>query len=168
MQHTLLIGNTAQRRVARFNGLEHRTVLAEDLKIGYAISIFCRGIDGTKLLNTTLSNCWVVRVVATMLTVQSGMLENCGTEPSTFPVGNTKGTVAASRGLVAVGPAPGARGIVVAGTSASPTAEHCALVILRIPSQVRPRVERWLDEETIHRTDRRRYKLEVHRKLLHR
>ena len=73
-----------------------------------------------------------------MLTVQSGILENCGTEPLTFPVGNTKGTVAASRGLEGVGPEPGARGIVVAGTSASPTAEHCALVILRIPSKIRP------------------------------
>ena len=71
-----------------------------------------------------------------MLTVQSGILEKCGTEPSTFPVGNTKGTVAASRGLEAVGPAPGARDIVVAGTSASPIAEHCSLVMLRIPSQL--------------------------------
>ena len=75
-----------------------------------------------------------------MLTAQSGSFENCGTEPSTFPVGNTKGTVAASRGLEGVGP-PGARGIVVAGTSASPIAEHCALVIFKIPSQVRPRVK---------------------------
>ena len=83
-------------------------------------------------------NADVIRVVGRMLTVQSGMLENCGTEPLTFPVGNTKGTVAASRGLEAVGPAPDARKIVVAGTSASPIAEHCALVILRIPSQVRP------------------------------
>ena len=80
----------------------------------------------------------VIRVVGRILTVQSGMFENCGTEPLTFPVGNTKETVAASRGLEAVGPAPGAREIVVAGTSASPIAEHCALVILRIPSQLRP------------------------------
>ena len=80
----------------------------------------------------------VIRVVGRMLTVQSGMLEKCGTEPSTFPVGNTKETVAASRGLEAVGPVPGAREIVVAGTSASPIAEHCALVILRIPSRIRP------------------------------
>ena len=71
-----------------------------------------------------------------MLTVQSGRLENRGTEPSTFPVGNTRETVAASRGLEAVGLAPGARDIVVAGTSASPIAEHCALVMLRIPSQL--------------------------------
>ena len=57
MRHTLLIGNTAQRRIARYDGLEHRTVLAEDLQIVYAISILCRGIDGTKLLDLTLSDC---------------------------------------------------------------------------------------------------------------
>ena len=39
-----------------------------------------------------------------MLTAQAGSFEKFGTEPSTFPVGNAKGTVAASSGLEAVGP----------------------------------------------------------------
>ena len=135
MRHTLLVGNTAQRRIARRDGLEYRTVSAEELEIGYIMSILCRGIDGTELLNTTMSDWWRHRVVGRILTAQSGSLEKFGTEPSTFPVGNTKPTVATSRGLEAVGP-PDARDIVVAGTSASPIAEHCALVILRIPSKL--------------------------------
>lgn len=141
MRHTLLVGNTAQRRIARCDGLEHRTVLADELEIGHIMSVLCRGIDGTELLNTTMSDCWRYRAVGRTLTAQSGSFEKCGTEPATFPVGNTKPTVATSRGLEAVG-LPDARDIVVAGTSASPIAEHCALVILRIPSQVRPRVAR--------------------------
>ena len=57
MQHTLLIGNTAQRRIARYDGVEHGTTLAEDIQIGCAVSILCRGIHGTKLLDLTLSDC---------------------------------------------------------------------------------------------------------------
>ena len=70
-----------------------------------------------------------------MLTAQFGRLENRGTEPGTFPVGNTRETVAGSMGLEAVELAPGGREIVVAGTSTSPIAEHCAFVMLRMPSQ---------------------------------
>ena len=62
MRHTLLISNTAQRRITRCDRLEHRTVLAEELKIGYTMSILCRGIDGTKLLDTMMSDCWREKV----------------------------------------------------------------------------------------------------------
>lgn len=76
-------------------------------------------------------------IVRGMLTAHSGRFENCGTAPETLPVGNTRGTVAASSGLDTAVPVPSDREIVVAGTSASPIAEHCGPVMLRIPFHMR-------------------------------
>lgn len=59
-----------------------------------------------------------------MLTAHFGRLENCGTEPGASPVGNTNDTVAASRGPEKVAPTSEAGKTVVAGTRASPIAEH--------------------------------------------
>ena len=59
------------------------------------------------------------------------------TEPGVSPVGNTNDTVATWRGLEKVAPAFEAGKFVVAGTRASPIAEHWRLVILRISSLLR-------------------------------
>lgn len=72
-----------------------------------------------------------------ILTAHWGRFENCGTEPETLPVGNTKGTVAASSGLETAVPVPSGRGMVVVGSNTSPTAEHCAPVMLSIPFHMR-------------------------------
>ena len=69
------------------------------------------------------------RTSAGKLTAQPGRSENCGTK--------TDETVAASRGLEVVALATRDCEFVVGGTSATPTAEHCALEMLRIPPQVR-------------------------------
>ena len=71
------------------------------------------------------------------LTEQVGRSEKVCTEPGTLPVGNTNKTVAGSRGLEKVALALGDGGNVVTGTNASPTAEHCGPVMLRIPFLIR-------------------------------
>ena len=67
-------------------------------------------------------------------TAHCGRFEKVGVEPGTLPVGKTKDTVAAAKGGTTVAPALVVGVIVVAGTSASPMAEHWAPVMFRIPS----------------------------------
>ena len=63
------------------------------------------------------------------LTAQSGRSENVASEPGTLSVGSTNDTVAATRGLEMVAPAPNT---VAVPTSASTKAEHYTLTTLAI------------------------------------
>ena len=119
-------------------------------------------------------SCWKIPVhfclsknAKLILTAQVGILRIFDIEPGTVSVENTHETVAAMGGPEKVQLAPGAGENVVAGTSASPIAEHCALVMLRIPSLVRFEFQCYLDRCTTYYTDRSHYKFEVCRKLLH-
>lgn len=88
-------------------------------------------------------HCYLIRISVDTragnrkLTAQRGRLENVGTEPGTFPVGNTRDTVASCSGAVTLATELGFSEAVCGTTSASPMAEHCVLVTLRMACQVR-------------------------------